>query len=101
VVYALIVARPEISFATTKLSQYSSNPAQCHYEATRQVFAFLANTKEDGLIYWRQEPRMDLPDVALPSLRSNPADEIDARYPGTLTEPIAFSDSDWGSDRSH
>jgi hypothetical protein len=40
-IVALIVARPEISFATTKLSQYSSNPAQCHYRATRQVFAWL------------------------------------------------------------
>ena len=71
-IYALVAARPEISFATTKLTQYGSSPALIHYQAVKTVFAFLNNTKEDGLIFWRSAPCMDLPDVPFPARRSNP-----------------------------
>ena len=52
-IYALVIARPEISMATTKLSQYGSNPAYIHYlyKAVRAIFAFLNNTREDRLIF--------------------------------------------------
>ena len=99
-IYALVIARPEISLSTTKLAQYGTNPALVHYHAVKAVFAFLNNTREDGLIYWRQAPRMDLPDVPAPNPRSNAADAI----PPTVSQPglpLAFSDSDWGSDFSH
>jgi Reverse transcriptase (RNA-dependent DNA polymerase) len=73
-IYALVAARPEISFATTKLTQYGSSPALTHYQAVKLVYAFLNNTKADGLIFWRSAPRMDLPDIPFPELRSNPQD---------------------------
>ena len=51
-IYALIVAMMEISFAIIKLSQYSGNPALIHYKALRHdVFEYLNHTREDGLIY--------------------------------------------------
>ena len=55
-IYALVVTRLEISFATTKVSQYSSNPALIHYTAVKQVFAYLKETITDGLIFWRPRP---------------------------------------------
>ena len=75
-IYALVTARPEVSFAITKLTQYGSNPALIHYHAVKTVFAYLNNTLEDGLIYWRKHPRMDLPDHALPRPRSNVQDYL-------------------------
>ena len=98
--YALVVARPEISLSTTKLSQYGTNPALVHYHAVKAIFAFLNNTREDGLIYWRKAPPMDLPDIPLPTPHSSSANKIPptVSHPG---QPIAFSDSDWGSDFSH
>ncbi|KAI2498327.1 gag-polypeptide of LTR copia-type [Fragilaria crotonensis] len=53
-----------------------------------------------ALIYWRRRPRMDLPEAPFPSPHSTSANALPAlKYnPG---EPIAFSDSDWGSDFSH
>ena len=65
-IYALVVARLDISFAIIKLCQYNANPAAVHYQAIKHVFAFLNNTREDGLIYWRPQPRMDLPDIIPP-----------------------------------
>ena len=99
-IYALVAARPDISFATTKLTQYGSNPALIHYQAVKTVYAFLNNTKEDGLIYWRPAPYMDLPDVPFPSLRSSRQDILPSpkMFPRA---PLAYSDSDWGSDSSH
>ena len=70
-IYALVVARLDISFAIIKLCQYNANPVAIHYQAIRHVFAFLNNTRDDGLIYWRPRPRNDLPDIRPPTPRSN------------------------------
>jgi hypothetical protein len=35
-IYALVTCRPDISFASIKLSQYSMNPARCHYIAVKK-----------------------------------------------------------------
>ena len=99
-IYALVVARPEISFAVIKLSQYGENPALEHYQAIKTVYAFLNNTKEDGLIYWRKRPRMDLPFVEPQATRSSPIDRM--LTPKTdIRTILAYSDSDWGSDTTH
>ena len=99
-IYALVTARPEISFATTKLTQYGSNPALLHYQAVKTVFAYLNNTLDDGLIYWRQHPRMDLPDHPLPTPRSSSHDHLP--YPRHQRHaPLTYADSDWGSDSTH
>ena len=66
-IYALVVARLDISFAIIKLSQYGASPAATHYQAVRHVFAYLNNTRDEGLIYWRPQPRMDLPDTTPPT----------------------------------
>ena len=100
-IYALVAARPDISFATTKLTQYGSNPAMIHYQAVKTVYAFLNNMEEDGLIFWRLAPYMDLKDVPFPSPRSKyhdilPPPKVHPRA------PIAYSNSDWaGEDSSH
>ena len=39
-IYALVAGRPDISFATTKVTQYGSSPALVHYQAVKAIFAF-------------------------------------------------------------
>jgi hypothetical protein len=97
-IYALIVARMEISFAIIKLSQFSANTALIHYKALRQVFAYLNNTRDDGLIYWRPCPREDLPEVTPPVPRSNPHNRLPV-HPQPPQSLLAYSDSDWGMHR--
>ena len=43
-IYALTVCRVAISTAVITLSQHSHHPAQIHYEAVKQVFAYLNAT---------------------------------------------------------
>lgn len=38
-----------------------------HYNADKTGFAFLNNTKEYGLIFWRRELHLDLPEANLPT----------------------------------
>ncbi len=99
-IYALVVARVDISFAINKLSQYGANPASIHYQAVRQVFAFLNNTRTDGLTFWQKSPRNNLPLPDIPTPRSNPQD----RLPTPSTTPtrlLAYSDANWGSDAAY
>ena len=100
-IYALIVARMEISFAIIKLSQFSANPALICYKALHHVFAYLNNTREDGLIYWSPRPRDDLPALEMPTPKSNPQNRLPAVSQQTPFLLLAYSDSDWGSNISH
>lgn len=99
-IYALVAACPDILFATTNLTQYGSSPALIHYQAVKAMFAYLNNTLSDGLIFWRTEPREDLPDVPRPVPRSNKADTLPALRMSSYA-PQVFSDSDWGADTHH
>ena len=51
-IFAMVTCRPDISYPTIKLSQYSANPSQCHYEAVIEIFRYLHSTLNEGLIYW-------------------------------------------------
>jgi hypothetical protein len=61
VIYPMMKCRPDISFHATKLSQYMENPAEVHYQALRNLCKYLAATINEGIYYWRDKPRMDLP----------------------------------------
>ena len=53
-IYVMVTCRPDISFAVIKLSQYSANPAEIHYETAHQLMKYLALTKTRGITYWQQ-----------------------------------------------
>ena len=59
----MVTCRPDISFPLIKLSQYSINPAQEHYEAVKAIFYYLQCTIDKGIHYWRHERNNDLPDT--------------------------------------
>ena len=61
-IYAMVNCRPDITFAVTKLSQYSNQPAACHFTAVKFFFQYLMATRNEGLTYWRKNPHDDLPD---------------------------------------
>jgi Reverse transcriptase (RNA-dependent DNA polymerase). len=60
IVYAYIVARPDYGYAVALLSRFNTCPAQCHYDAAKRCLKSLIRTAEQGIWYWRREPRMDL-----------------------------------------
>jgi hypothetical protein len=99
IIFPMMKCRPDIAPHAIKLSQYMENPAEQHYQAVRDIIAFLAATIEDGIYYWRKQPRMDLPDAPLPTLH---ADNyfFDDKNPDK-NKLYGYVDSDWGSDSNH
>jgi len=97
-IWPMIKCRPDISFHISKLSQSLANPALEHYEALKLVSQYLAMTIEEGLYYWRDEPRMDLPEGPIPTTYP---DQYKFNLDFTALEHLlyALSDSDWASCR--
>ena len=104
ILYALVTCRPDVSFATIKLSQFSAKPAAMHFEALKDLFRYLKATKDDGIYYWRSMPRMDLPIGQLPTCKiDNNYDESTAATRSQYDDYImkAAVDSDFAGDTSH
>ena len=104
ILYALVTCRPDISFATIKLSQYSVSPSAIHYEALKDVYRYLKATQDEGIYYWRQQPRMDLP-VGPPPVRRHDGNyeesEVATRQENDIRALIAAVDSDHAGDTAH
>eukprot|EP00957_Ditylum_brightwellii_P021090 1589191-Ditylum_brightwellii.AAC.1 len=60
-IFANVICHPDVGYTVVELSEFSTMPVQCHYKAVKCVFCYLCQTKEWGLIYWRQEPCKELP----------------------------------------
>ena len=104
IIYALVTCRPDISFAAIKLSQYSAAPAKIHYDAVKEIYKYLKATKDDGIYFWRKEPREDLPIGPAPICRhdSNYDDKlISTRAQHTVTQLMGAVDSDHAGDVKH
>jgi hypothetical protein len=54
--YAALATRPDISFAVSLLSRFSSNPGRAHWEAVKRVYRYLIGSRDLWLTYGG-EPR--------------------------------------------
>jgi hypothetical protein len=100
-IYAMVTCRPDISFPLIKLSQYSANPAKIHYEAVIKIFQYLAATINDGYIYWRPEPCMELPVLPLPTVHKSTYVPENMKDIDSCTTLHGAVDSDWAGDTTH
>ena len=94
-IFAMVTARCDISFACVKLCQYNNCPARIHFEAVRDILLCMRGTKEDGIHFWRKTKNKSLPKAPYPSTRSAPDIPNIALHP---TRPYVYADSDWASD---
>ena len=104
ILYALVTCRPDISFATIKLSQFSTKPAAMHFEALKDVFRFLKATMDEGIYYWRTMPRHDLPIGKMPECKSDlnyDEQTVTTRHQYDADILKAAVDSDFAGDTSH
>lgn len=100
-IFAMTICRLDISAAVIKLSQYSENPAKCHYQAVRNIFGYLRATKADGIYYWRPEPRDDLPDEPLPTTITPEEILKQFKREQESLDMYGASDATWATDRMH
>jgi hypothetical protein len=97
-IWAMTTCRPDIAFASVKLSQSNSNPAKHHYHGLKHAIKYLYMTRNDGIYFWRTRQRNDLPEGPLPAINSNERDLL-------LNDPpvheamvaVAYGNSDWAT----
>ena len=97
-IWAMTTCRPDLAFASVKLSQSNSCPHKIHYHGLKHCLKYLFSTKEDGLFFWRTSPRMDLAEGPIPPIQSNKQDLLlDNRPDHGATVAHAYADSDWAT----
>ena len=97
-IFALVTCRADIAFPVMKLTQFNNDPAQCHFDAIKQVYKYLNHTISEGLYFWRPKPERTLPSVPLPTIMDD--SDYDAFLPPTkLNTAHCFADSDWAGNR--
>ena len=72
-IYAYVVARPDIGYAVTTLARFSDHPTKVHYDALRRVARYLRMTNHWGLIYWRRHRMCTLPVGTFETLPPDPS----------------------------
>ena len=89
-IFAFVTTRVDIGAAVTTLAQYNTSPGEEHYRAAQQVMAYVVETKDRGLIYWRSEPIDSLPSRPMPTL---PIDHIPPkdRFPKREDSPFTLT----------
>ena len=65
--YAYITCRPDIGYAITTMSKFSTKPSKYHYELLKGIAKYLRETKEWGIKYTRSTVRDDLKPATLKS----------------------------------
>ena len=63
ILFAYVLCRADIGYAVTTLAKFSTAPNELHYKALKHLAIYLRQTQDWGIIYWRSEPVLDLPNV--------------------------------------
>ena len=70
--YLMVGTRPDLLYAVSLVSRFLAKPRQSHWNAVKQILAYVAGTTDTGLVYGS---------------------------PGATLELIGYADADWASDK--
>ncbi len=97
-IWAMTMCRPDMAYASVKLSQANSSPREHHFHGVKHALKYLYSTKEDGLYLWRMAPREEFQEGPLPKINSNKQDLLlDNRPEYDANVLHAYADSVWAS----
>jgi hypothetical protein len=49
--YAMVLTRPDIAFAVSRVAKYTNSPRNSHWTAVKRIFRYLAGTIHEGISY--------------------------------------------------
>ena len=97
-IFAMVTASCDKSFACVKLCQYNNCPARVHFEAVGNLLLYIRDTQTDGIHFWRKTPNRSLLKAPLPAIRS---ETYVPNMPDITNHPArshVYIDLDWVSD---
>jgi hypothetical protein len=94
-IWAMTTTRPDVAFASVKLSQANSAPDKHHYHGVKHALKYLYSTRDDGIYFWRTAPCAEFKEGPIPIISSNKQDLLlDTRPNHDATTIHAYADSD-------
>jgi hypothetical protein len=90
--------RPDLAFASIKLSQANSSADDIHYHSVKHALKYLYSTRDDGIYSWWISPCLEFNKGPPPQVNSNKQDlllENQPKHEATIAH--AYADSDWPS----
>jgi hypothetical protein len=94
-IWAMTTTRPDLAFASIKLSQANSCPDEHHYHGVKHALKYLYSTHDNGLYFWRMAPRPKFKEGLLPRISSNKQDLLLGNPPEHNANIVhAYADSD-------
>jgi hypothetical protein len=97
-IWAMTTCRPDVAFASVKLSQANCCPHDHHFHGLKHALKYLYSTREDGLYFWRTAPRMEFKEGPFPTINSNKQDLLLQNRPEYDANVLhAYADSDWAT----
>jgi len=97
-IWAMTTTRPDLAYASVKLSQGNNCPSERHYNGVKHALKYLYSTKEDGIYFWRTSQRREFDKGPNPPINSSKQDLLlDNRPDHDATVAHAYADSDWAT----
>jgi hypothetical protein len=97
-IWAMTTTRPDLAFASIKLSQATSCPDEHQHHGLKHALKYLYSTCNDGLYFWRMATRHEFKEGPLPCINSNKQDLLLGARPEHDTHIVhAYADSDWAT----
>ena len=97
-IWAMTTTRPDLAFASVKLSQANSCPDEHHYHGLKHALKYLYSTCNDGLYFWRMPPRHEFKEGPLPRINSNKQDLLLGARPEHDAHIVhAYADLYWAT----
>ena len=98
-IWAMTTTRPDLAYASVKLSQANCCPHEHHYHGVKHAIKYLYATRDDGIYFWRTASRPEFKEGPLPRVNSNKQDLLlDTTRPEHDANIMhAYADSDWAT----
>jgi hypothetical protein len=97
ITYAFVLCRPDIGYATSLLSRYSTAPNRLHFQGLKNICKYLRATRDWGIFYWRHKPLASLPHIPLKQ-PPPPEKTLDSFPLYSLDQLTGFVDAAHGTD---
>ncbi len=97
-IWAMTTTRPDLAFASIKLSQANSCPDEVHYHAVKHALKYLYSTCDNGIYFWQTSPCPKFEKGPCPTINTKKHDLLLENRPNHSTAIAqAYADSDWAS----
>jgi hypothetical protein len=73
-IFAMTTTRPDLAYASVKLSQAICCPHEHHYHGVKHALKYLYATRDDGIYFWRTASHPEFKEGSLPKVNSNKQD---------------------------